>query len=115
MRWDEQYAATVALMQQWNIRKWVVDATGLGEALASLLRDRFGDEWVVSFKFSRQSKSRLTYQLLSMVNSGRLKLSAPDEAPSAIYEECGKQLKLARYRVPGEGCKSQDSCFEKLV
>ena len=38
-----------------------------------------------------------------MVNSGRLKLPAPDEAPSAIYEECWKQLRLARYRVPGEG------------
>jgi terminase large subunit-like protein len=103
MRWADQYAATAALMQRWNIRKLVVDATGLGEALASLLIDRLGDDRVISFKFSRQSKSRLTYQLLSMVNSGRLKLPASDEAPSAIYEECWKQLRLARYRVPGEG------------
>jgi hypothetical protein len=103
MRWADQYAATAALMQRWNIRKLVVDATGLGEALASLLIDRFGEERVSSFKFSRPSKSRLTYQLLSMVNSGRLKLPAPDEAPPAIYEECWKQLRLARYRVPGEG------------
>ena len=87
---------------------WLITgcSSGLGEALASLLIDRFGDDRVVSFKFSRQSKSRLTYQLLSMVNSGRLKLSAPDEAPSAIYEECWKQLRLARYRVPGEGLLS---------
>jgi hypothetical protein len=47
MRWAEQYAATAALMQQWNIRKWVVDASGLGEALASFLRERFGDDRVV--------------------------------------------------------------------
>ncbi len=103
LHWADQYAAISTLMQHWNIRKLIVDATGLGEALASLLIDRFGDDRVVSFKFSRPSKSRLTYQFLSMINSGRLKLPAPDEAPPMIYEECWKQLRLARYRIPGEG------------
>jgi hypothetical protein len=102
MRHSEQYAAICEIVQRWNIRRLVIDATGLGEALASLLIDRFGDKRVSAFKFSRPSKSRLTYQFLSMVNSGRLKIYRRDEAPAAIYSECWKQLELARYRVPAQ-------------
>jgi hypothetical protein len=56
----------------------------------------------MAFKFSRSSKSRLTYQFLSIVNAGRLRLYARDEAPENVYNECWKQLRLARYRVPSE-------------
>jgi hypothetical protein len=100
MRYLDQYAAAVALVQQWNIRRLVIDRTGLGEGLAALLTQRFGEERIVSFRFSRPSKSHLTYQLLSMVNSGRLKMYQADEAPAIIYEEAWKQLRLARYRIP---------------
>ena len=65
-------AATVAVIQQWNIRRLVIDRTGLGEGLAALLTQRFGEERMVSFRFSRPSTSHLTYQLLAMMNSGRL-------------------------------------------
>jgi hypothetical protein len=97
----EQYAATLALAQRWSLRSLVIDATGLGAGLASLLRARLGEERVTAFNFTRPSKSRLTYQLLSLLNSGRLKLYAPATAPSAIYEECWRQLRLARYRLLG--------------
>jgi hypothetical protein len=55
---------------------------------------------MVSFRFSRPRKSHLTYQLLAMINSGRLKMDQADEAPPMIAEEAWKQLRLARYRVP---------------
>lgn len=100
MRYLDQYAATMAVVQQWNIRQLVIDRTGLGEGLAALLTQRFGEERVVAFRFSRPSKSHLTYQLLSMINSGRLKMYQADEAPPLIYEEAWKQLRLARYRIP---------------
>jgi hypothetical protein len=100
MRYLDQYAAAVALVQQWNIRRLVIDRTGLGEGLAALLTQRFGEERVVAFRFTRPSKSHLTYQLLSMINSGRLKMYQGDEAPPLIYEEAWKQLRLARYRIP---------------
>ncbi|HTK10271.1 MAG TPA: hypothetical protein VL485_24085 [Ktedonobacteraceae bacterium] len=99
---SEQYAAVSEYLQSWNIRRLVIDKTGLGEALASLLLDRFGAERIFPYHFSRPSKSKLTYQLLSLINSGRIKLYAPEEAPPEILAECWKQLKLARYRVPGE-------------
>ncbi|GCF11219.1 hypothetical protein [Dictyobacter arantiisoli] len=98
----DQYAAVSMLMQTWNIRKLIVDSTGLGEGLASLLCDKFGAERVVGYKFSRPSKSHLTYQLLSLINSARLKLYRQEDAPQFLYEECWKQLRLARYRIPGE-------------
>ena len=37
------------------------------------------------------------------INSGRLKMYSQEEAPTEIYEEAWKQLKLARYTVPSEG------------
>ena len=52
------------------------------------------------FRFTRPSTSHLTYQWLSMINSGRLKMYQVDEAPTLIYEEVWQQLRLARYRVP---------------
>ncbi len=96
----EQYAATVALVERWSIRSLIVDATGIGAGLASLLLDRLGPERVTAFTFSRPSKSRLAYQLLTLLNSGRLKIYASNEAPHSISTECWHQLQCARYRLP---------------
>ncbi len=96
----EQYAATLALVERWGIRVLVIDATGLGAGLASLLSNRLGQERIVPFTFTRPSKSRLAYALLSLLNSGRLKLYAHQGAPLGIVEEAWKQLRQARYRLP---------------
>lgn len=96
----DQYAATVALVERWGIRALIIDATGLGAGLASLLLDRLGEQRVVPFTFSRASKSRLAYQFLALLNSGRLKLYASATAPAAIVAQCWQQLRRARYRLP---------------
>ena len=96
----EQYAATVALVERWRIRSLVIDATGIGAGLASLLLDRLSTERVTAFTFSRPSKSRLAYQLLTLLNSGRLKLYTAANAPTNISTECWQQLQRARYRLP---------------
>jgi hypothetical protein len=106
MQFLDQYAQTVELCGIWGVRKLVVDRTGLGNMMASMLQAKLGEDRVQAFNFTRQSKSELTFHFLSLVNSGRLKIYAPDEAPSEIYEECMKQLKLARYTIPGEGLLS---------
>ena len=96
----EQYAASLALCERWNIRALVIDATGLGEGLASLLASRLGSDLARPFHFSQPSKSHLAFQLLGLVNSGRLKLPARASAPVQNYDECWRQLCLARYRLP---------------
>ena len=53
-----------------------------------------------AFHFSQPSKSHLAFQLLGLINSGRLKLPARTSAPPRIYDECWQQLCLARYRLP---------------
>jgi hypothetical protein len=100
--YQEQYAQAVAVCQRWGVRRLVVDKTGLGDMMASLLVSRLGDERVKAYHFSRPSKSALTYQFLSLVNSGRLKFYTSEHAPEQIYQECMKQLRLARYRIPAE-------------
>lgn len=100
MAHSEQYAATVALIERWNVRTLLIDATGLGEGLASLLTTRLGESRAQPFHFTRPGKSRLAYQLLSAINGGRLKLYAPESAPAQLQAECWQQLRLARYRLP---------------
>jgi hypothetical protein len=103
MEWLTQYEMICELCGIWGIRKIVLDATGLGEMMSSLLVTRFGEDRVIPFKFTRPSKSSLAYEFLALVNSGRFKIYAPDDAPAEIYGECWKQLKLAKYVVPSEG------------
>jgi len=103
MAYSNQYANICAICEQWNVRRLVIDRTGLGEMMASYLLQKFGEDRILPFHFTRPSKSKLTYQFLSLVNSGRLKMYSHDRAPDDIYQEAWKQLKLARYRVPGEG------------
>jgi hypothetical protein len=103
MKHVEQYAATCEIMQRWNIQKLVIDKTGLGEGLASLLAEKFGEERVHGFRFTRPSKSALTFHFLGLINSGRLKLYAADQAPHPLFEECWHQLTMARYSIPGQG------------
>ncbi len=100
MPYLQQYATTVALMERWGIRTLLVDATGLGDCLASLLLTRLGEQRVRPFTFTRPSKSHLAYQLLALISSGRLKLYAPEQAPVMQYAECRQQLRMARYRLP---------------
>ncbi len=103
MPYLEQYSMVVELCELWNIRKLVIDRTGLGDMMAATLMAKMGEERVEAFHFTRPSKSALAFHFLSLVNSGRLKIYAQDDAPPDIYNECWRQLKLARYSVPGEG------------
>jgi len=98
--YPEQYAAILTLCALWDIRRLVIDNTGQGAGLASLLIEKLGPERVEAYTFTRPSKSRLGYQLLALVNSGRLKLYRPQGAPPEISNECRAQIRKARYSLP---------------
>jgi|SRR5579875_384117 hypothetical protein len=98
--YPQQYAALLVLCEQWNIRRLVVDNTGQGAGLASLLIEKLGPERVEACTFTRPAKSHLGYQLLALINSGRFTLYAPENAPREIFDECWSQVRAARYTLP---------------
>ncbi len=89
------YGQLVELLKdRWRCRRVVVDATGLGAGVASFLEKALGKGVVSPFTFTAPSKSRLGYQLLAAVNTGRLKVYAADG--SQEYAELWRQVELAR-------------------
>lgn len=100
MTYPEQYTGILALVEQWDIRRLVVDNTGQGAGLASLLIEKLGEDRVEAYTFTRPSKSKLGYQLLALVNSGRFSVFVVHAAPSEVYQECWQQIRAARYTLP---------------
>ncbi len=81
------------LKNVWHCRRIVVDATGVGQPVASFLREALGSP-VIHFTFTQPSKSELGFNLLSAVNSGRLKMYAADG--SAEFRDFWLEMERAK-------------------
>jgi hypothetical protein len=81
------------LKNVWHCRRVAVDATGVGEPVASFLRKALGSR-VTPFKFSQKSKSELGFNLLAAVNAGRIKVYQGDG--SAEYGEFWNEMEQAK-------------------
>ncbi|MEI7989626.1 MAG: hypothetical protein WCI88_11365 [Chloroflexota bacterium] len=66
-----------SLAETWQARRIVVDASGIGAGLAAFLQAALAGR-VIPFTFTSPSKSRLGWDLLSLIESGRLKEYAVD-------------------------------------
>jgi len=84
---------TDILKNVWNCHRIVVDATGIGQPVASFLRKELGSR-VIPFVITSKSKSEMGFELLSLVNSGGLKLYKQDG--SREYKETLFELERAR-------------------
>jgi len=90
----ELYPQLVDILKNvWHCRKVVVDATGVGQPVASFLRQSLGSK-ISSFTFTAQSKSQLGFNLLATINSGRLKMYSGDG--SAEYQEFWLEMERAK-------------------
>jgi len=87
------YARLADIIRKWRCRRVAVDATGVGEPVASFLRKRLGPR-VTPFKFTQKSKSELGFNLLAAVNAGRLKVYKGDG--SEEYGEFWREMEKAK-------------------
>ncbi len=67
----------------WSAAAVVVDATGVGAGLASFLQARLGRR-LIPFVFSAATKSKLGWDFLALVESGRYKEYADDGRPDTL-------------------------------
>lgn len=96
-----QYARLLALVERWQPRRVVVDASGVGAGVASFLADKLGER-VIQLVFNRQLKSRLGWGFLAVVDTGRFQ----DYLPADVYDQQGRlralfyrQLEAVAYEV----------------
>lgn len=93
-------SAIHTLAERWQPRYLVTDATGLGAPLTSFLQQTYGER-VIPFVFTSRSKSRLGWDFLTVVDSGRWQEFALSEEPTQLdYQaEFYRQMRFTAFRV----------------
>ena len=97
------YGELKGLIEHWDPRQVVVDATGVGAGLASFLLKTFPGR-VTAFTFTSASKSQLGWDFLSAVETGRFKLFRAEES-HPLLARLKRELAECRYEV-GSGARS---------
>ncbi len=106
------YQRLAALIEQWQPYRVVIDATGVGEGLASMLTNSYKTR-IIPFKFSPSSKSRLGWSFISAIETGRIKDFAapiPAQADSqsllrAVFQEQAQRAQMEILPGPGKVCR----------
>jgi hypothetical protein len=99
------------LVQTWAPIYIVIDATGVGEGLWSLLDFAYPKK-VIPVKFTQQEKSEIGWRFLSIIETGRFRDCAPDPSVDEQYRGCISEVlagpgKLLRWGVP-DGTRAAD-------
>jgi len=90
---SQLYSSMVKAIKRWRCQKVLVDATGIGQPVASFLRKELGSR-IMPFTFTQKSKSDMGFEMLSFINSGRLHIYRQDG--SNEYKELMSQSEKAR-------------------
>ena len=107
------FGALKALAASWRPLRIVIDATGVGEGLWSLLDNALGEDVVMPVKFTAQVKSDLGYGWLGIIESGRYQEYSPlDLTFRQQLEKCRSEIvpgpsRLMRWGVP-DGTRGPD-------
>jgi hypothetical protein len=108
------FGALRALAQTWKPMRIVIDATGVGEGLWSMLENAFGADVVLPVKFTSKIKSELGYGFIGMIDSGRYREHHPfPERLRIQLDKCRSEIvpgpaKLMRWGVP-DGTRNEAS------
>lgn len=99
---DAARGEVVRLLRLWRVAHVTIDATGIGEPLATHLVAQLGEKRVTAFKVSRATKSSLGYDLVAAVNTGGLRIWRPAAPGDPEHGALWAQLRLARREpLPG--------------
>lgn len=96
VRHTDLYSELLSLAETWGVRWLVVDATGVGAGLAAFLRRALPGR-VLPFQFNAASKSKLGWDFLSVVDSGRWK--EPASTPEGLDSLFQRQLQHSQYEI----------------
>jgi len=99
------------LVEQWSPQHIVIDATGVGEGLWSLLDNTFPAR-VIPVKFTSQEKSEIGWRFLSIIETGCFIDPAPTDEVRLQYSRCISEIlpgpaKHLRWGVP-DGSRGPD-------
>lgn len=71
------YSRILAMDENWHFQYIIIDATGVGEGLYSMLETRFGEKKVIPVKFTEQTKSQIGYGFIGIIETGRYREYSP--------------------------------------
>ena len=109
------FAQLLALHELWRPQVIVIDASGVGEGLWSMLESALPGK-VRPVKFSEQEKSAIGYQLIQIIETGRCREYAPlDEALLEQLQNCTAEVRpgparALRWGVP-QGKRNPSGAF----
>ena len=89
------YGEILALAKLWEIKRLVVDATGVGAGLSSFLERALPGK-VIQFRFNAATKSQLGWDFLSVVDTGRFKDYSPADYEQELF---WSQLAACQYSI----------------
>ena len=84
VRHSTLHAHIRALVEHWATYRVVIDATGVGAGLASFLERAFPNR-VIPFVFNSTTKSRLGWDFMAIIETGRFKDYATEESQRAAF------------------------------
>jgi hypothetical protein len=109
------YAQIQALARAWNARRLVIDATGLGAGLADFL-DRALPGRVLRYEFNTLTKSRLGWQFIEVVESGRFRLPrASEQHAEELLETLRAQFRACQYQVSQRQTQALRACRRRAT
>ena len=93
------YGQIAAICAMWSPAYILVDATGIGEALYSFLREFMKLSCVIGIKFSSRSKSDMGYRLLAAIDSGRLQDLSGVEDGDGLGARMQQEMGACQYEI----------------